>query len=48
MSAPPRDDGLRRSSAGEAMYEEEALGRAYDLHLLRRLWPYVKDRKSVV
>jgi ATP-binding cassette subfamily B protein len=42
MSAPARDDGLRRSSAGEAMHEEEALGKAYDLHLLRRLWPYVK------
>jgi len=42
VSAPARDDGLRRSSVGEAMYEEEALGRAYDLRLLRRLWPYVK------
>jgi ATP-binding cassette subfamily B multidrug efflux pump len=42
MSAPARDDGLRRSSAGEAMHEEEILGKAYDLHLLRQLWPYVK------
>jgi ATP-binding cassette subfamily B multidrug efflux pump len=42
VSAPAPDDRLRRSSAGEAMYEEEALGKAYDLQLLRRLWPYVK------
>ena len=42
MSAPARDDAVRRSSAGEAMHEEEALGKAYDLHLLGRLWPYVK------
>jgi ABC-type multidrug transport system fused ATPase/permease subunit len=42
MSAPAREDRLRRTSAGEAMYEEEALGKAYDVQLLRRLWPYVK------
>jgi ABC-type multidrug transport system fused ATPase/permease subunit len=42
MSAPARDEALRRSSAGEAMHEEEALGKAYDLRLLARLWPYIK------
>jgi len=41
MSAPARDIATRRSSAGEAMHEEEALGKAYDLQLLGRLWPYV-------
>jgi ATP-binding cassette subfamily B protein len=30
-----------RSSANEAMHEEEALGKAYDARLLVRLWPYV-------
>ncbi|MFQ5417307.1 MAG: ABC transporter ATP-binding protein [Myxococcota bacterium] len=30
------------SSAAQAMHEEEALGKAYDLMLLRRLWPYIK------
>jgi ATP-binding cassette subfamily B protein len=42
MSAPARDDALRRSSPGEAMHEEEALGKAYDLRLAARLWPYIK------
>ena len=27
---------------GEVMHEEEALGKAYDLYLLRRLWPYIR------
>ncbi len=31
-----------RSSAIEAMHEEEALGKAYDARLLGRLWPYVR------
>ncbi len=31
-----------RSSANEAMHEEEALGKAYDARLLGRLWPYVR------
>ena len=26
----------------EALHEEEALGKAYDLRLLRRLWQYVR------
>ena len=29
------------SSTGEAMHEEEALGKAYDGRLLMRLWPYI-------
>jgi ABC-type multidrug transport system fused ATPase/permease subunit len=48
VSAPARDEGLRRSGAGEAMHEEEALGKAYDLQLLRRLWPYVKPYRLQV
>jgi len=31
-----------RTSALEAMHEEEALGRAYDLRLMGRLWSYVR------
>jgi ATP-binding cassette subfamily B multidrug efflux pump len=31
-----------RESALEAMHEEEALGRAYDLRLMGRLWSYVR------
>ena len=30
------------SSAAEAMHEEEALGKAYDIRLLLRLWPYIR------
>ncbi len=30
------------AEAERAFHEEEALGRAYDARLLRRLWPYVK------
>ncbi len=37
-----------RSSANEAMHEEEALGKAYDTRLLRRLWPYVRRYRSQV
>lgn len=32
----------RISGARQAMHEEEALGKAYDLRLLRRLWPFVR------
>ena len=37
-----------RSSALEAMHEEEALGRAYDARLLRRLWPFVRPHRGQV
>ena len=37
-----RTGGQARSSANEAMHEEEALGKAYDARLLGRLWPYVR------
>ncbi|MDH3214421.1 MAG: ABC transporter ATP-binding protein/permease, partial [Myxococcales bacterium] len=37
-SAPP--DSIS-ASARDAMHEEEALGKAYDARLLRRLWTYV-------
>ncbi len=36
MSAPPGP-----SAALAALHEEEALGKAYDAHLVARLWPYV-------
>jgi ATP-binding cassette subfamily B multidrug efflux pump len=48
MSAPAGENALRRGGTGEAMHEEEALGRAYDLHLLRRLWPYVAPYRGQV
>ena len=48
MSAPrppavesPREEAAR-SSALEAMHEEEALGSAYDGRLLARLWPFIR------
>ena len=31
-----------RSSAAEAMHEEEALGKAYDARLIGRLWKYIR------
>ncbi|MBW2448305.1 MAG: ABC transporter ATP-binding protein [Deltaproteobacteria bacterium] len=40
MSAS-KADAPRRTSAAEAMHEEEALGKAYDLRQLRRLWSYI-------
>ena len=30
------------SAARDAIFEEEALGAAYDARLIRRLWPYVR------
>jgi ATP-binding cassette subfamily B protein len=47
MSAPARGI-VFRSSAGEAMHEEEALGKAYDLRLLGRLWHYVAPYRAQV
>ena len=44
-SAPP---STLSDSAREAMHEEEALGRAYDTRLLRRLWSYVAPYRSLV
>ena len=52
MSADPRaaaNEPLRpRSSIGEAMHEEEALGKAVDLRLMVRLWRYVAPYKRQV
>ena len=36
------------ASTGEAMHEEEALGKAYDIRLMLRLWPYVAPYKAQV
>jgi ATP-binding cassette subfamily B protein len=36
------------SSTGEAMHEEEALGKAYDFQMMKRLWPYVAPYKAQV
>jgi ATP-binding cassette subfamily B protein len=36
------------SSTGEAMHEEEALGKAYDFQLMKRLWPYIAPYKAQV
>ncbi|HYB12666.1 MAG TPA: ABC transporter ATP-binding protein [Myxococcota bacterium] len=41
MSAPP-------GGALAAIHEEEALGKAYDARLLRRLWPYVRHYRGQV
>jgi len=38
VSAPERGQS---DAAREALFEEEALGKAYDARLLRRLWPFV-------
>jgi ATP-binding cassette subfamily B multidrug efflux pump len=40
--------GSGPSSAGEAMHEEEALGKAYDFRLMLRLWPYVAPYRAQV
>ena len=40
MSAPARNG--QSSETQEGLFEEEALGKAYDARLLRRLWPYVR------
>jgi ATP-binding cassette subfamily B protein len=37
-----------RTSALEAMHEEEALGKAYDGRLLARLWPFVRPYRGQV
>jgi len=42
MSAPGDAAAVRRSGPGAAMHEEENLGKAYDLRLMARLWPYVR------
>jgi ATP-binding cassette subfamily B protein len=36
------------SSTGEAMHEEEALGKAYDARLMLRLWPYIAPYKAQI
>jgi ATP-binding cassette subfamily B multidrug efflux pump len=36
------------SSTGEAMHEEEAIGKAYDTRLMLRLWPYIAPYKAQV
>jgi ATP-binding cassette subfamily B protein len=41
MSAVDPKPAVRRSGTDEAMHEEERLGKAYDLRMLRRLWSYV-------
>jgi ABC-type multidrug transport system fused ATPase/permease subunit len=38
LSAPRRGQS---AAAREALFEEEALGKAYDTRLLRRLWPFI-------
>ena len=53
MSADRRGNGSEppeslSAGAREAMHEEEALGRAYDVRLLRRLWRYVAPYKPLV
>jgi ATP-binding cassette subfamily B protein len=40
VSAPPAARGQSEATR-EALFEEEALGKAYDARLLTRLWPYV-------
>jgi len=46
-ATPPSGPGPRSAQAGpdaapqQSLHEEEALGKAYDARLLRRLWPYV-------
>jgi ATP-binding cassette subfamily B protein len=42
MSAPVVDSAAQSDEAREGLFEEEALGKAYDAKLLRRLWPYVR------
>jgi ABC-type multidrug transport system fused ATPase/permease subunit len=37
-----------RSPARDALFEEEALGKAYDARLLRRLWPFVAPYRRQV
>ena len=37
-----------RTSAAEAMHEEEALGKAYDIRQLLRLWPYIRPYAAQV
>ena len=36
------------SSTGEAMHEEEAIGKAYDTRLMLRLWPYIAPYKAQI
>ncbi len=45
MSAPA---SARRAGPGEAIHEEEALGKAYDGRLLLRLWPFVRPYRALV
>ena len=35
-------------AAREALFEEEALGKAYDTRLLRRLWPFVRPYRGQI
>ncbi len=48
MSAGGAATEPARSSTREAMFEEEALGRAYDTHLMIRLWRYVAPYRRQV
>jgi len=48
MSAAAPEVPPRRTGTGEAMHEEEALGKAYDVRLLGRLWSYVAPYRGQV
>ena len=37
-----------RRPVGPSQHEEEALGKAYDARLVRRLWPYIRPYKGLV
>jgi len=47
VSASPQGPA-ERGGQGEAMFEEEVLGKAYDARLLHRLWRYVAPYRSEV
>lgn len=52
-AAPPRPPragapGAPRELGWRALHEEEALGRAYDVRLMRRLWPFVAPYRGQV
>ncbi|HYJ09500.1 MAG TPA: hypothetical protein VEX18_10835, partial [Polyangiaceae bacterium] len=48
-SGPPSDSARQRTEKIlHAFHEEERFGRAYDLALLRRIWPYFAPQRKLL
>jgi hypothetical protein len=47
-SPKPAGRNLRAAAALKAFHEEERFGKAYDLHLARKIWPFVAPHQKLL